>query len=128
VRIVKALPDAFLYQYDGEETEAAGAGDPGRQLLRLKFRPNPAYQPPTHAEQVLVGMDGFLVIDPVARRIVRIDGTYSKKSRLAGESWVTSIRADTFWLNSVTLATAAGKFPTCPLALRGRFCCSRVWR
>ncbi len=79
VRIVKALPDAFLYQYDGEETEAAGAGDPGRQLLRLKFRPNPAYQPPTHAEQVLVGMDGFLVIDPVARRIVRIDGTLFKE-------------------------------------------------
>ncbi len=79
VRIVKALPDAFLYQYDGEETEAAGAGDPGRQLLRLKFRPNPAYQPPTHAEQVLVGMDGFLVIDPVARRILRIDGTLFKE-------------------------------------------------
>ncbi|MFZ0418352.1 MAG: hypothetical protein WAM04_09610 [Candidatus Sulfotelmatobacter sp.] len=79
MRIVKALPNSFLYQYDGEETEAASGGDPGRQLVRLKFRPNPAYQPPTHAEQVLVGMDGFLVIDPVARRIVRIDGTLFKE-------------------------------------------------
>jgi hypothetical protein len=75
MRIVKALPDAFLYQYDGEETEQAGAGDPGRHLVRLKFRPNPAYQPPTRAEEVLVGMGGFLVIDPVARRIEKIDGT-----------------------------------------------------
>ncbi|MGA9508351.1 MAG: hypothetical protein WBV55_06870 [Candidatus Sulfotelmatobacter sp.] len=75
LRIVKALPDAFLYQYDGEEPRDDHLGGPGRVLLRLKFRPNPAYQPPTHAEQVLVGMNGFLVIDPVARRIAQIDGT-----------------------------------------------------
>jgi hypothetical protein len=79
LRIVKALPDSFLYQYDGEETEEAGAGDPGRPMVRLKFRPNPAYQPPTRAEQVLVGMAGFLVIDPGARRIARIDGTLFKE-------------------------------------------------
>jgi hypothetical protein len=78
-RIMKALPDAFLYRYDGEETEAADAGDPGRRLVRLKFRPNPAYQPPTHSEQVLVGMDGLLVIDPVAHRIVKIDGALFKE-------------------------------------------------
>jgi hypothetical protein len=75
LRIVKALPDAFLYQYDGEEAGDDHLGGPGRTLLRLKFRPNPAYQPPTHAEQVLVGMNGVLVIDPVARRIAQIDGT-----------------------------------------------------
>ncbi|HZW81350.1 MAG TPA: hypothetical protein VFF50_12830 [Candidatus Deferrimicrobiaceae bacterium] len=75
LRIVKALPDAFLYQYDGEEAGDDHLGGPGRTLLRLKFRPNPAYQPPTHAEQVLVGMNGFLVIDPVAHRIAQMDGT-----------------------------------------------------
>ena len=78
LRIVKALPDAFLYQYDGEESGEA-SGDAGRQLVRLRFRPNPAYQPPTHAEQVLVGMQGFLVIDPTTRRIVRTDGTLFKE-------------------------------------------------
>jgi hypothetical protein len=79
LRIVKALPDAFLYQYDGEETGDTGVGEAGRQMVRLRFRPNPAYQPPTHAEQVLVGMQGFLVIDPVARRIAKIDGTLFKE-------------------------------------------------
>ena len=78
LRIVKALPDAFLYQYDGEESGEA-SGDGGRQLVRLRFRPNPAYQPPTHAEQVLVGMQGFLVIDPTTRRLARIDGTLFKE-------------------------------------------------
>jgi hypothetical protein len=77
LRIVKALPDAFLYQYDGEEPADGGASDV--PWVRLKFRPNPAYQPPTHAEQVLVGMQGFLVIDPVARRIAKIDGTLFKE-------------------------------------------------
>ncbi|MGB0009990.1 MAG: hypothetical protein WBQ03_00200 [Candidatus Sulfotelmatobacter sp.] len=75
LRIVKALPNAFLYQYDGEEAGDDHLGAPNRTLLRLKFRPNPAYQPPTHAEQVLVGMNGVLVIDPAARRIAQIDGT-----------------------------------------------------
>jgi hypothetical protein len=79
LRIVKALPDAFLYQYDGEETEAPNGGDPGRQLIRLKFTPNPSYHPPTHAEEVLIGMGGFLLIDPKAQRIARIDGTLFKE-------------------------------------------------
>jgi hypothetical protein len=77
LRIVKALPDAFLYQYDGQEPADGGESDV--PWVRLRFRPNPAYQPPTHAEQVLVGMQGFLVIDPVARRIAKIDGTLFKE-------------------------------------------------
>jgi hypothetical protein len=77
LRIVKALPDAFLYQYDGKEPVDGGASDV--PWVRLRFRPNPAYQPPTHAEQVLVGMQGFLVIDPLARRIVKMDGTLFKE-------------------------------------------------
>lgn len=75
LRIVKALPDAFLYEYDGEEEGSAVLGQPKVRLVRLKFRPNPAYQPPSHVEQVLVGMQGIVVIDPVERRIARIDGT-----------------------------------------------------
>ena len=38
-------------------------GKPGDRLLRLKFRPNPSYDPPTHVEQVLVGMQGVVLID-----------------------------------------------------------------
>jgi hypothetical protein len=76
--IVKALPDAFLYQYDGEENGSPEIGGKGR-LVRLKFRPNPNYQPPSHVEQVLSGMSGVIVIDPVARRIAKIDGTLFKE-------------------------------------------------
>jgi hypothetical protein len=75
LRIVKALPDAFLFTYDGQEAGISGMGREGKQLVRLKFRPNPSYKPPSHVEEVLVGMQGFLFVDPEARRIARIDGT-----------------------------------------------------
>ena len=79
LRIVKALPDAFLYDYDGEEQGATDLGKDGDRLVRLKFRPNPAYQSPSRVEQVLEGMQGFVLIDSTARRIARIDGTLFKE-------------------------------------------------
>jgi hypothetical protein len=77
-RIVRAMPDAFLYEYDGTETGRAGLGRPGDELVRLKFRPNPKYEPPSRVEQVLQGMQGVLLIDAPKRRIARIDGTLYK--------------------------------------------------
>ena len=43
--------------------------------MKLKFKPNPAYKPPSHVEQVLTGMQGELLIDKETRRLARIDGT-----------------------------------------------------
>jgi hypothetical protein len=74
LRIVKALPDAFRYQYDGVVNQAQGLGA-GAPLARLKFTPNPSYSPPTHVEEVLTGMEGYLLIDTASRRLARIDGT-----------------------------------------------------
>jgi hypothetical protein len=79
LRIVKALPDAFRYQYAGIENGAPGLGREGGQLVRLKFTPNPAYSPPSHVEQVLEGMEGYLLIDPASQRLARIDGTLFKE-------------------------------------------------
>ena len=71
-RMVKALPDAFRYQY--EATEEVN----GLQLVRLKFEPNPDYDPPGREQQVFTGMKGFLLIEPQQARIARIDGTLFK--------------------------------------------------
>jgi hypothetical protein len=75
LQIVKALPNAFLYQYAGAENGAPGMGEPGVPLVKLTFTPNPAYSPPSRVEQVLDGMKGYLLIDAKARRMARIDGT-----------------------------------------------------
>jgi len=78
IRIVKALPDAFLYEYDGTEAGAPGVGKPGDELARLKFRPNPHYEPPSRVEQVLTAMQGYILIDTNRDRIAKIDGTLAK--------------------------------------------------
>jgi len=78
-RIVKALPDAFLYESDGTAVGNQEVGKVGDQLVRLKFRPNPKYSPPSHVEQVLTGMEGYILIDVDQHRIAKIDGTLSKE-------------------------------------------------
>jgi hypothetical protein len=75
LRVVKALPDAFRYEYAALESGDSELGNPGDQMVRLKFIPNPAYSPPSRVEQVLEGMQGYLIIDATARRLARIDGT-----------------------------------------------------
>lgn len=77
-RIVKALPDAFLFEFDGTELGRPGLGKPGDELVRLKFRPNPKYSPPSRTEQVLTGMQGYVLIDANQHRIARIDATLFK--------------------------------------------------
>jgi hypothetical protein len=54
-------------------------GKPGVPLIRVNFRPNPSYKPPSTVEQVLQGMEGYILVDPVARRIARIDGKLVKQ-------------------------------------------------
>ncbi|HKW24250.1 MAG TPA: hypothetical protein VJN48_00620, partial [Terriglobales bacterium] len=71
-RMVQALPDAFRYQYEGTEQVN------GLELVRLRFQPNPDFDPPSREQQVFTGMDGFLLIEPHQARIARIDGTLFK--------------------------------------------------
>jgi hypothetical protein len=79
MRIVRALPDAFLFEYAGEEPASAGIGRAGEPLVKLKFQPNPRYQPPSHVEEVLTGMQGYVLVDPIRYRLACIDGTLFKE-------------------------------------------------
>jgi len=74
LRIVRAIPDAFLFEYAGEEQGTTGIGRAGDALVKLKFRPNPRYEPPSRVEQVLTGMQGFVLVDATRYRIASIDG------------------------------------------------------
>lgn len=75
LRIVKALPDAFHYQFVGWKNGEPGLGKPGDHLARLKFTPNPDYSPPSRVEEVLAGMEGEVLIDTNCKRLALIDGT-----------------------------------------------------
>jgi hypothetical protein len=62
-RLVAAMPDAFVCTYDGET-----GGN-----LRLTFKPNPAYNPPSYETRVFHALSGELWIDPQYKRLVKID-------------------------------------------------------
>ncbi len=79
MRIVRAMPDAFLYEYAGEEPGSESIGRVGSTLIKLKFQPNPKYDPPSRVEEVLTGMQGYVLVDAVHYRIASIDGTLFKE-------------------------------------------------
>lgn len=78
-KILRALPDAFVYQFDGTQPGSASIGRIGDHLVRLKFAPNPNYDPPSRVEQVLTGMGGTVLVDATEQRIAEIDGTLEKE-------------------------------------------------
>ena len=63
-RIVALLPDAFLYEYDGEENGCH----------RLRFRPNPAYPAQSIEAHIFHAMSGDLWVDSRLKRMARLDG------------------------------------------------------
>ena len=71
--MLSSLPDAFLYTYDGTDH-----GPKGEELVRLKFRPNPSFNPPNHETAIYLGMQGDLIVDRKALRIAKIDGVLFK--------------------------------------------------
>ena len=54
-------------------------GRAGDTLVRMKFRPNPRYEPPSRVEQVLPGMEGTILVDAGKYRIAKIDGTLARE-------------------------------------------------
>ena len=61
--MIRALPNAFFYQEIGRD------GD----TLKLRFRPDPNYQPQSHEESVYTGMAGELWLNTAQQRLRKID-------------------------------------------------------
>ncbi len=65
VQMFKAIPDAFIFKYEGAENGQ----------VRLSFFPNPHYNAPTRELQVFRSMSGMIWIDRAALRMSRLDGS-----------------------------------------------------
>jgi len=63
-RIVALLPDAFLYEYVGEESGC----------YRLRFRPSPDYPAHSIEERIFHAMSGELWVNIRLKRMVRLEG------------------------------------------------------
>ena len=62
--LMRLMPEAFLYEYDGFEGN----------LVRLKFRPNTNYNPPTYEARVARSLAGTILIDSQQKRLAKLSG------------------------------------------------------
>lgn len=89
-RILALLPEAFLYDYDGEENGSH----------RLRFRPNPDYPARSIEARIFHAMTGTLWVDARMKRLVRLDGRvaenvdfgYGILGRLYKNGWFQLVR------------------------------------
>jgi hypothetical protein len=66
-RLMRLLPDAFLYRFEGLVPCDGG------QCYRLSFEPNPHFDPPDLEAGVFRGMAGEVWIDQAQERLVRLN-------------------------------------------------------
>ena len=96
VRVLRAMPAAFLYSDEGTAQTATGT------VERFAFRPNPGFNPPNIETQVLAGISGEIWIDPTAQRVVRLEGHLDRDidfgwgilGRLYKGGWIRIEQAD----------------------------------
>jgi hypothetical protein len=62
--LMRLMPEAFLFDYDGVEGN----------LVRVKFRPNPNYDPPTYEARVVHSLAGTILIDSQQQRLTKLSG------------------------------------------------------
>jgi hypothetical protein len=68
LKLLRMLPQAFLYEYEGVGQGSTGA------VEKFRFHPNPAFSPPDLETQALTAMSGELWIDAAQERVTRLEG------------------------------------------------------
>jgi hypothetical protein len=63
-KLMKLLPQVFVYEYDGIEED----------LVRIKFRPKPDYVPATYEARVIHSLAGTVLIDSEHKRLAKLAG------------------------------------------------------
>jgi len=73
-RLFKILPDVFVFGYAGCE------GD----LIKLSFRPNPNFRPPSIEARVFQHMEGEMTVDSKQERLAAINGHLMEDVKFGG--------------------------------------------
>ena len=73
-RLFKMLADAFVYSYAGREGG----------LIKLSFRPNPNFQPPSLEARVFHDMEGELWVDAKQERLAAMNGRLTGDVKFGG--------------------------------------------
>ena len=96
LKLLRMLPNAFLYQYAGPVAGPAGAA------ARYTFKPNPRFSPPDYETQALTALSGEIWVDPAQERVLKLEGHLQQDTdygwgilgRLNKGGWVEIEQAD----------------------------------
>ncbi len=96
VKVLRALPSAFLYQYQGPMDTPTGP------VERFTFKPNPAFAPRDLETEALTAMSGEIRIDPASDRVMHLEGRLDEDvdfgwgilGRLNRGGWIVIEQAD----------------------------------
>jgi len=68
LKLLRMLPNAFLYHYAGSFNGPTGT------VHQFSFKPNPRFDPPDLETQALTAMSGELSVDAAQERVLRLEG------------------------------------------------------
>jgi hypothetical protein len=96
LRVLRALPTAFVYQFAGQTEDANG------RVEKFTFRPDPNFSPPNLETEVLTEMSGEILIDAASERVTRLEGHLQQDvdfgwgilGRLNKGGWIAIDQAD----------------------------------
>jgi hypothetical protein len=96
LKVLRVLPQAFVYQYTGPADTPAG------RVEKFTFKPNPAFNPPDLETDVLTAMTGEIWIDAAHERVARLEGHLQQDvdvgwgilGRLNKGGWIVIEQAD----------------------------------
>jgi len=71
---LRMIPDAFLFEYSGDSGS----------LVKIAFKPNPRFNPPSREAKVLHEMAGEIWVDAQQHRLVSIRGQLMNEVKFAG--------------------------------------------
>jgi hypothetical protein len=110
IRMIKAFPKAVLFDYVGRENG----------LLRFTFRPNPDFSPKDRETQMYRGMEGFVLVEPVQERLVRVEGKLAKDVSFGWGIFGRLYKGGTYEIAQTQLSPGAWRITTMNVDVRGR--------
>ena len=96
MKVLRALPNAFVYEIAGTGTGPTG------EVKKFSFKPNPKFDPPDLETLVLTQMTGEIWIDVAQERVARLEGHLTRDvvlawgilARLNKGGWIVLEQAD----------------------------------
>jgi hypothetical protein len=96
LKVLRSLPNAFLYRYAGQGVSGA------TPVAKFTFSPNPKFNSPDLETQVLTQMSGEIWVDAAHERVVRLEGHLQQDvdfgwgilGRLNKGGWITIDQAE----------------------------------